>query len=47
MTGNKKITHNIILTKLIPKKCDGVMFLVFENLSLIKSTKNESENKKM
>ena len=39
--------HNTILKKLIPKKCDGVMIIRFENLTWIKSTKNESENKKM
>ena len=47
IVGNKKITHKNILKKLIDKKCEGVVFLYFENLSWITSDKNERENKKI
>ena len=47
IVGNKKITHKNILKKLIDKKCEGVVFLYFENLSWIASDKNERENKKI
>ena len=47
IVGNKNITHKNILKKLTDKKCEGVMFLYFENLSWITSDKNERENKKI
>ena len=47
IVGNKKITHKNILKKLIDKKCEGVVFLYFENLSWMTSDKNERENKKI
>ena len=47
IVGNKNITHKNILKKLIDKKCEGVVFLYFENLSWMTSDKNERENKKI